>query len=42
VKWRKQNGTVLEIVWRDEQRYRARDGWLDLFVRTLPKLTLRT
>lgn len=42
VKWRKQNGAALEIVWRDEQRFRARDGWLDLFVRTLPTVTLRT
>jgi hypothetical protein len=42
LKWRKKNGTVLEIVWRDEQRYRSSDGWADLFIRTLPRVTLRT
>ena len=39
--WRKQNGTVLEIVWRDEQRYLAPHGWSDLFGRALPTVTLR-
>jgi hypothetical protein len=39
--WRKPDGRELEIVWRDEQRYLASDGWRDQLIPNLPVITLR-
>jgi hypothetical protein len=39
--WRKPDGRQLEIVWRDEQRYLASDGWRDELKQNIPTVTLR-
>ena len=39
--WRKPNGAMLDVVWRDEQRLLSGEGWIDQFMPTLPVTTMR-
>jgi hypothetical protein len=39
--WRKSTGARLDVVWRDEQRFLARQGWIDQYMSTPPITTLR-
>lgn len=39
--WRKPSGSQLEVVWRDQQKYLAPNGWSDVLGWSLPTVTLR-
>lgn len=36
LQWRKPDGAVLDVVWRDEQRLMSGDGWVDQYVPAPP------
>jgi hypothetical protein len=38
--WRKPSGTVLEVVWRDEQRLQPGSGWMDQYLPWPPVMTM--
>ena len=40
--WRRANGEVLEVVWRDEQRFFSSQGWMDQFLPAAPVRTAIT
>lgn len=39
--WRKPTGATMEVVWRDEQRFHGREGWIDEYLPKPPVTTLR-
>jgi hypothetical protein len=39
--WRKPRGDVLDVVWRDEQRFTANDAWVDQYLPAAPVTKLR-
>ena len=40
--WRKANGDLLDVVWRDEQRLEPSSGWMDQYRSAVPTVALRT
>lgn len=38
--WRKANGDILDVVWRDEQRLNPGDTWVDQYQTTLPAISM--
>jgi hypothetical protein len=39
--WRKQNGAVLDMVWRDDQHYTKGQGWMDSYLPWPPRASIR-
>ena len=40
--WKKANGDMLDVVWRDEQRLEPSSGWMDQYQSAVPTTSLRT